>query len=208
MGIMQLKSSGAAKQAPAKKVKKISFKENKQEQSAADLLELKKKADAELFNNLMTKAIELGKFKTGDTRLEAFSLKCEEYAKANDNAIPGSDFVVAALKEVGADEIAEAFEKALAGIDLDIAVSEIPDIEEAPEDEDSSTDTDSSEVPADEEPTGDAESTDADKPEDNPPLNEEQTEQPVDGTTQTPADEEPADQEAAPRRAGRPRKNV
>ena len=198
MGIMQMKSSAAPKQAPAKKVKKISFKENKQEQSAADLLELKKKADAELFNNLMTKAIELGKFKSGDERLEAFSLKCEEYAKANDNAIPGSDFVVAALKEVGADEIAEAFEKALAGIDLDIAVSEMPDIEEAPEDEDSSTDTDSSEAPVDEEPVGDKEP--------------ETEEEPVGDATAVvdanPETEEPANQEAAPRRAGRPRKNV
>lgn len=205
MGIMQLKSSGAAKQAPAKKVKKISFKENKQEKPAVDTEKIK--ADAELFNNLLTKAIEMRKFKPGDERLEAFSLKCEEYAKANDNAIPGSDFVVAALKEVGADEIAEAFEKALAGVDLDIAVSEMPDIEE-PDNEDSSTDADSSEAPVDEEPVDDAEPTDADKPEDNPPLNEELTEQPVDGTTQAPADEAPAEQEAAPRRAGRPRKNA
>ena len=178
MGIMQLKSSGAAKQAPAKKVKKISFKENKQEKPAVDTEKIK--ADAELFSNLMTKAIEMRKFKTGDERLEAFSLKCEEYAKANDNAIPGSDFVVAALKEVGAAEFAEAFEKALAGVDLDIAVSEMPDVEAAHEDEDSSTDADSSEAPTDEEPTGDKE------PE---------------------TEEEPADQEAAPRRAGRPRKN-
>lgn len=204
MGIMQLKSSAAPKQAPAKKVKKISFKENKQEKPAVDTEKIK--ADAELFNNLMTKAIELGKLKNDDNRLEAFSLKCEEYARINKNNIPTSDFVVRFLKEVGADEIAEAFEKALAGIDLDIAVSEMPDIEEAPED--SSTDADSSEAPVDEEPVGDAEPTDADKPEDNPPLNEEQTEQPVDGTTQAPADEAPAEQEAAPRRAGRPRKNA
>lgn len=195
MGIMQLKSSGAAKQAPAKKVKKISFKENKQEKPAVDTEKIK--ADAELFNNLLTKAIEMRKFKPSDERLEAFSLKCEEYAKANDNAIPGSDFVVAALKEVGADEIAEAFEKALAGIDLDIAVSEMPDVEAAHEDEDSSTDADSSEAPADEEPTGDKEP--------------ETEEEPVDEATAVvdanPETEEPADQEAAPRRAGRPRKN-
>lgn len=178
MGIMQMKSSAAPKQAPAKKVKKISFKENKQEKPAVDTEKIK--ADAELFNNLMTKAIEMRKFKPGDKRLEAFSLKCEEYAKANDNTIPGSDFVVAALKEVGADEIAEAFEKALAGIDLDIAVSEMPDVEAAPEDEDLSTDADSSEAPVDEEPTGDKE----------------------------PETETPAEQESAPRRAGRPRKNA
>lgn len=195
MGIMQLKSSGAAKQAPAKKVKKISFKENKQEKPAVDTEKIK--ADAELFNNLITKAIEMRKFKPGDERLEAFSLKCEEYAKANDNAIPGSDFVVAALKEVGADEIAEAFEKALAGIDLDIVVSEMPDVEAAPEDADSSTDADSSEAPVDEEPTGDKEP--------------ETEEEPVDEATAvvdaTPETEAPAEQESAPRRAGRPRKN-
>lgn len=196
MGIMQLKSSGAAKQAPAKKVKKISFKENKQEKPAVDTEKIK--ADAELFDNLMTKAIEMHKFKPGDERLEAFSHKCEEYAKENNNAIPGSDFVVATLKEVGVDEIAEAFEKALAGIDLDIAVSEMPDIEEAHEDADSSTDADSSEAPADEEPTGDKEP--------------ETEEEPVDEATAvvdaTPETEAPAEQEAAPRRAGRPRKNV
>lgn len=196
MGIMQLKSSGAAKQAPAKKVKKISFKENKQEKPAVDTEKIK--ADAELFNNLITKAIEMRKFKPGDERLDAFSFRCEEYAKANDNAIPGSDFVVAALKEVGADEIAEAFEKALAGIDLDIVVSEMPDVEAAPEDVDSSTDADSSEAPVDEEPTGDKEP--------------ETEEEPVDEATAvvdaTPETEEPADQESAPRRAGRPRKNA
>lgn len=201
MGIMQLKSSGAAKQAPAKKVKKISFKENKQEKPAVDTEKIK--ANAELFNDLMTKAIEMRKFKPGDERLEAFSLKCEEYAKENNNAIPGSDFVVAALKEVGADEIAKAFEKALAGIDLDIAVSEIPDIEE-PDNEDSSTDADSSEAPVDEEPTGDKEPETEEEPAEDAEPKDEATAV-VDATPET---ETPAEQEAAPRRAGRPRKNA
>lgn len=202
MGIMQLKSSGAAKQAPAKKVKKISFKENKQEKPAVDTEKIK--ANAELFNDLMTKAIEMRKFKPGDERLEVFSLKCEEYAKENNNAIPGSDFVVAALKEVGADEIAEAFEKALAGIDLDIAVSEMPDIEEAPEDADSSTDADSSEEPVDEEPTGDKES----ETEEEPAGDAEPKDEATAVVDATPEAETPAEQEAAPRRAGRPRKNA
>lgn len=140
---------------------------------------------ARLFSDLMTIILAKKKFKPGDERIEEFGHRMDIIVKEDSIEIPKPDDIVKVLKEVGLTDIADAYEKVLAGADIEAVVEDMPDVvEDAPEE-----DTEDTQEPEAEETTG--EGTDAG-------VTEETTEETETPETDANAEEEADNAEEAP----------
>ena len=130
--------------------------------------------------------------------IEEFGKRCEAFVEANGGSEPDGDTILGFLREVGITDVADAFEKVLAGADVDAVVAELPAAEPADEngntvtvtdgEGDGGSDTEGGDAePADEgdkEPEDETDGEGDDEAGDNPPMNDESAEKPVDGTAQ------------------------
>lgn len=115
--------------------------------NSAEPTEAEKKA--RLFSDLMTIILVKNKFKPGDERIEEFGHRMDIIVKEDSIEIPKPDDIVKVLKEVGLTDIADAYEKVLAGADIEAVVEDMPDVvEDASEEE-----TDDTQEPESEETT-------------------------------------------------------
>lgn len=194
------------------------------EEKPAEPTEAEKKA--RLFSDLMTIILVKKKFKPGDERIEEFGHRMDIIVKENSIEIPKPDDIVKVLKEVGLTDIADAYEKVLAGADIEAVVEDMPDMveeaadgesetEDAPEDAD--TQEPESEEAVDEGTSeGNAEETTEEAPEEAEPTDgqadaaeeaDKAEEAPIEeNVAASPEAESPADTAEAPerRRPGRP----
>lgn len=169
------------------------------EEKPVEPTEAEKKA--RLFSDLMTLILVKKKFKPGDERIEEFGHRMDIIIKEDSIEIPKPDDIVKVLKEVGLTDIADAYEKVLAGADIEAVVEDMPDmVEDAPEEE-----TEDTQEPESEETTEETETpeTDANAEEEADNAEEAPIEENV---AASPEAESPADTAEAPerRRPGRP----
>lgn len=124
--------------------------------NSAEPTEAEKKA--RLFSDLMTIILVKKKFMPGDERIEEFGHRMDIIVKEDSIEIPKPDDIVKVLKEVGLTDIADAYEKVLAGADIEAVVEDMPDMVEEAADgesetedvpEDANTQEPESESPAD-----------------------------------------------------------
>lgn len=182
------------------------------EEKPAEPTEAEKKA--RLFSDLMTMILVKKKFKPGDERIEEFGHRMDIIVKEDSIEIPKPDDIVKVLKEVGLTDIADAYEKVLAGADIEAVVEDMPDVvEDAPEEETEDAQEPDSEETTDEgtgagvaeETTEEAETpeTDADAEEETEVADAAPAEENV---AASPEAESPADTAEVPerRRPGRP----
>lgn len=163
------------------------------EEKPAEPTEAEKKA--RLFSDLMTIILVKKKFMPGDERIEEFGHRMDIIVKEDSIEIPKPDDIVKVLKEVGLTDIADAYEKVLAGADIEAVVEDMPDVvEDAPEEETEDTQEPESEEAVDEGTSeGNAEETTEEAPEE-------------ENVAASPEAESPADTAEVPerRRPGRP----
>ena len=179
---------------------------------------------ARLFSDLMTIILVKKKFMPGDERIEEFGHRMDIIVKEDSVEIPKPDDIVKVLKEVGLTDIADAYEKVLAGADIEAVVEEMPDVveeaadgesetEEAPEEGADTQEPESEEAVDEGIGEGNAEeTTEETETPDGDADAEEETEvadaAPEEGTVvdATPAENVPAETADAPgkRRPGRP----
>lgn len=137
---------------------------------------------AELFSKLISGIVDGGKAMPAQKDIEEFGKRCESFVEANGGSEPDGDTILGFLREVGITDVADAFEKVLAGADVNAVVAELPDAKPVDENGNTVTDTDG-EGDGGSETEGD--DTDGDSEAgDNPPMNDESAEKPVDGTGQ------------------------
>lgn len=182
------------------------------EEKPAEPTEAEKKA--RLFSDLMTIIFVKKKFMPGDERIEEFGHRMDIIVKEDSIEIPKPDDIVKVLKEVGLTDIADAYEKVLAGADIEAVVEDMPDVvEDAPEEETEGTQEPESEETTDEGTgAGVAEETteEAETPETDANAEEEADnaeEAPIEeNVAASPEAESPADTAEVPerRRPGRP----
>lgn len=137
---------------------------------------------SELFSKLISGIVDGGKAMPAQKDIEEFGKRCEAFVEANGGSEPDGDTILGFLREVGITDVADAFEKVLAGADVNAVVAELPDAKPVDENGNTVTDTDGegdggSEIEGDD-TDGDSEAGD------NPPMNDESAEKPVDGTGQ------------------------
>lgn len=137
---------------------------------------------SELFSKLISGIVDGGKAMPAQKDIEEFGKRCEAFVEANGGSEPDGDTILGFLREVGITDVVDAFEKVLAGADVNAVVAELPDAEPVDENGNTVTDTDG-EGDGGSETEGD--DTDGDSEAgDNPPMNDESAEKPVDGTGQ------------------------
>lgn len=125
---------------------------------------------SELFSKLISGIVDGGKAMPAQKDIEEFGKRCEAFVEANGGSEPDGDTILGFLREVGITDVADAFEKVLAGADVEAVVSELPAAEPADE--------------GDKEPENETDGEGNDEAGDNPPMNDESAEAPVDGTAQ------------------------
>ena len=125
---------------------------------------------SELFSKLISGIVDGGKAMPAQKDIEEFGKRCEAFVEANGGSEPDGDTILGFLREVGITDVADAFEKVLAGADVEAVVAELPDAEPADE--------------GDKEPENETDGEGNDEAGDNPPMNDESAENPVDGTAQ------------------------
>lgn len=141
---------------------------------------------SELFSKLISGIVDGGKAMPAQKDIEEFGKRCEAFVEANGGSEPDGDTILGFLREVGITDVADAFEKVLAGADVEDVLAELPAAEPADED-DGDGDSDTDAEPADEgdkEPENETDGEGNDEAGDNPPMNDESAETPVDGTAQ------------------------
>lgn len=146
-----------------------------------------------LFPTLVNAAIEAGRFIPVQSKMEEFGRHCDEYMESHDGAEPDADTILELLNKLGMSELSDALGKALAGIDVAIAVEEMPVIET------------SGDKPADE---SDEQEGESDGPTDatDEAADEQEGDKPADDA---PAETEEPAVEGGTRKRGRPaKKNV
>lgn len=137
---------------------------------------------AELFSKLISGIVDGGKVMPAQKDIEEFGKRCEAFVEANGGSEPDGDTILGFLREVGITDVADAFEKVLAGADVNAVVAELPDAEPVDKNANTVTDTDGE---GDGGSETDGDDTDGDSEAgDNPPMNDESAENPVDGTGQ------------------------
>lgn len=153
---------------------------------------------SELFSKLISGIVDGGKAMPAQKDIEEFGKRCEAFVEANGGSEPDGDTILGFLREVGITDVADAFEKVLAGADVEAVVAELPAAEPADEngntvttidgEGDGGSDTEGGDAkPADEgdkEPENETDGEGNDEAGDNPPMNDESAETPVDGTAQ------------------------
>lgn len=125
---------------------------------------------SELFSKLISGIVDGGKAMPAQKDIEEFGKRCEAFVEANGGSEPDGDTILGFLREVGITDVADAFEKVLVGADVNAVVAELPDAEPADE--------------GDKEPENETDGEGNDEAGDNPPMNDESAEKPVDGTAQ------------------------
>lgn len=125
---------------------------------------------SELFSKLISGIVDGGKAMPAQKDIEEFGKRCEAFVEANGGSEPDGDTILGFLREVGITDVADAFEKVLAGADVEDVVAELPAAEPADE--------------GDKEPENETDGEGDDEAGDNPPMNDESAETPVDGTAQ------------------------
>lgn len=125
---------------------------------------------SELFSKLISGIVDGGKAMPAQKDIEEFGKRCEAFVEANGGSEPDGDTILGFLREVGITDVADAFEKVLAGADVEAVVAELPAAEPADE--------------GDKEPENETDGEGNDEAGDNPPMNDESAEAPVDGTAQ------------------------
>ena len=173
----------------------VEDKDNKAAQEAAKVKELEilnnKKAFGTL-STIMEMACDLNKLHDDDERLEALDKKLrEDYPSCDfEETFPPVAAAVAALREVGLEPIADAFDKAWADEDFQPIIDAMPELtDNVDEGEGDGEDNGEGEQPADETET---------PAEDEKPTDETETpaddEKPAD-ETEAPAEEQPAEEQ-------------
>ena len=125
---------------------------------------------SELFSKLISGIVDGGKAMPAQKDIEEFGKRCEAFVEANGGSEPDGDTILGFLREVGITDVADAFEKVLAGADVNAVVAELPAAEPADD--------------GDKEPENETDGEGNDEAGDNPPMNDESAETPVDGTAQ------------------------
>lgn len=125
---------------------------------------------SELFSKLISGIVDGGKAMPAQEDIEEFGKRCEAFVEANGGSEPDGDTILGFLREVGITDVADAFEKVLAGADVETVLAELPAAEPADE--------------GDKEPENETDGEGNDEAGDNPPMNDESAETPVDGTAQ------------------------
>ena len=167
----------------------VEDKDNKAAQEAAKVKELEilnnKKAFGTL-STIMEMACDLNKLHDDDERLEALDKKLrEDYPSCDfEETFPPVAAAVAALREVGLEPIADAFDKAWADEDFQPIIDAMPELTDDVDEGEGETPADETEAPAEDEKPADE--TEAPS-EDEKPAEE----------AEAPAEEQPADEQPA-----------
>jgi len=167
----------------------VEDKDNKAAQEAAKVKELEILNNKKAFGTLSTifeMACDLNKLHDDDERLEALDKKLrEDYPSCDfEETFPPVAAAVAALREVGLEPIADAFDKAWADEDFQPIIDAMPELTDDVDEGEGETPADETEAPAEDEKPADE--TEAPS-EDEKPAEE----------AEAPAEEQPADEQPA-----------
>ena len=167
----------------------VEDKDNKAAQEAAKVKELEILNNKKAFGTLSTifeMACDLNKLHDDDERLEALDKKLrEDYPSCDfEETFPPVAAAVAALREVGLEPIANAFDKAWADEDFQPIIDAMPELTDDVDEGEGETPADETEAPAEDEKPADE--TEAPS-EDEKPAEE----------AEAPAEEQPADEQPA-----------
>lgn len=163
----------------------VEDKDNKAAQEAAKVKELEILNNKKAFGTLSTifeMACDLNKLRDDDERLEALDKKLrEDYPSCDfEETFPPIAAAVAALREVGLEPIADAFDKAWADEDFQPIIDAMPELTDNVDE--GETPADETEVPAEDEKPADETEVPAEEPE-------------------KPADEQPAEEQPKTKKA-------
>ena len=159
----------------------VEDKDNKAAQEAAKVKELEILKNKKAFGTLSTimeMACDLNKLHDDDERLEALDKKLsEDYPSCDfEETFPPVAAAVAALREVGLEPIADAFDKAWADEDFQPIIDAMPELTDNVDEGEGETPADETEVPSEDEKPADETEAPAEEPE-------------------KPADEQPAEEQ-------------
>ena len=165
----------------------VEDKDNKAAQEAAKVKELEILNNKKAFGTLSTifeMACDLNKLRDDDERLEALDKKLrEDYPNCDfEETFPPVAAAVAALREVGLEPIADAFDKAWADEDFQPIIDAMPELTDNVDDGEGETPADETEVPSEDEKPADETEAPAEEPE-------------------KPADEQPAEEQPKTKKA-------
>ena len=165
----------------------VEDKDNKAAQEAAKVKELEILNNKKAFGTLSTifeMACDLNKLRDDDERLEALDKKLrEDYPSCDfEEIFPPVAAAVAALREVGLEPIADAFDKAWADEDFQPIIDAMPELTDNVDEGEGETPTDETEVPSEDEKPADETEAPAEEPE-------------------KPADEQPAEEQPKTKKA-------
>ena len=157
----------------------VEDKDNKAAQEAAKVKELEILNNKKAFGTLSTifeMACDLNKLRDDDERLEALDKKLrEDYPSCDfEETFPPVAAAVAALREVGLEPIADAFDKAWADEDFQPIIDAMPELTDNVDEGEGETPADETEVPSeDEKPAEEAEAPAEEQPADEQPAEEQ-----------------------------------
>lgn len=159
----------------------VEDKDNKAAQEAAKAKELEILNNKKAFGTLSTifeMACDLNKLRDDDERLEALDKKLrEDYPSCDfEETFPPVAAAVAALREVGLEPIADAFDKAWADEDFQPIIDAMPELTDNVDEGEGETPADETDVPSEDEKPADETEAPAEEPE-------------------KPADEQPAEEQ-------------
>ena len=165
----------------------VEDKDNKAAQEAAKVKELEILNNKKAFGTLSTIfeiACDLNKLRDDDERLEALDKKLrEDYPSCDfEETFPPVAAAVAALREVGLEPIADAFDKAWADEDFQPIIDAMPELTDNVDEGEGETPADETEVPSEDEKPADETEAPAEEPE-------------------KPADEQPAEEQPKTKKA-------
>lgn len=165
----------------------VEDKDNKAAQEAAKVKELEILNNKKAFGTLSTifeMACDLNKLRDDDERLEALDKKLrEDYPSCDfEETFPPVAAAVAALREVGLEPIADAFDKAWADEDFQPIIDAMPELTDNVDEGEGETPADETEVPSEDEKPADETEAPAEEPE-------------------KPADEQPAEEQPKTKKA-------
>ena len=165
----------------------VEDKDNKAAQEAAKVKELEILNNKKAFGTLSTifeMACDLNKLRDDDERLEALDKKLrEDYPSCDfEETFPPVAAAVAALREVGLEPIADAFDKAWADEDFQPIIDAMPELTDNVDEGEGETPADEAEVPSEDEKPADETEAPAEEPE-------------------KPADEQPAEEQPKTKKA-------
>ena len=165
----------------------VEDKDNKAAQEAAKVKELEILNNKKAFGTLSTifeMACDLNKLRDDDERLEALDKKLrEDYPSCDfEEIFPPVAAAVAALREVGLEPIADAFDKAWADEDFQPIIDAMPELTDNVDEGEGKTPADETEVPSEDEKPADETEAPAEEPE-------------------KPADEQPAEEQPKTKKA-------